>query len=125
MKNAAAYIAAGVGSGSFPQNVGDLKSGTPDRFSDALSPDSSAYDDIWRSCLQRCSVAIPPAECETWLRPCTIIDLDHINVVVATPNIFVRQQVQSQYHSALAAAVREVTGRDLQLILVIAAPRVS
>ncbi|MBA3946214.1 MAG: hypothetical protein H0X37_16825 [Herpetosiphonaceae bacterium] len=127
VKNPSAYIAAGITSGQLPKvrpytNGGVSASPAIPRGVDIIGNSSStaATTEVWMVCLKHLQADLPPNDFETWLRPCALVELDERLVVIAAPNIFVRQELEQRYHAVVQRAVTAVTGRDVEPLFVIA-----
>ena len=67
---------------------------------------------LWQAVLGVFEAALPRSEFETWIKPCQIAALDHSisrdstpRAIVATPNVFVRQELEARYQEAIADAL--------------------
>ena len=75
--------------------------------------------EAWHQVLYQLEREVPHAEFTTWLKPTVLLAVDGDEAVVATPNIFVRQEVEAHYQAQLEAALQRVFRRPLAVLLVI------
>jgi hypothetical protein len=91
------------------------------KVSPVRSP-ARAADSSWDAVLQRLRDSIPGEEFETWIAPLTLVMLEGELAVIATPNIFVRNEVRERYAVTVTAALASEIGRPCQIELVIDQP---
>ena len=72
----------------------------------------SALRSYWQAALSSLEARLPCDEFETWIKPCQLVALDASSsheeatrAIVAAPNIFVRQELEARYQSAITAAL--------------------
>lgn len=127
--NRPGWLAWGLESGVVPADHPNLRPRPPRSVSGpqpvplpqpgpARSPERSAAVDlhvqsVWQRVLGMMEDHLPRAEFETWIKPCRLLVLDvgsgageAIRAIVGTPNVFVRQELEGRYHSALLAALQ-------------------
>ena len=75
--------------------------------------------EAWQQVLYQLEREVPHAEFMTWLKPTALLAIDGDEAVVATPNIFVRQEVEAHYQARLEVALHRVFRRPLAVLLVI------
>ena len=82
---------------------------------------------LWQAALGALEVQLPRTEFETWIKGCQLVALDPgvtldeaTLVVIATPNIFVRQEVEALYQGAISAALGAQLKRTVEVRCVIA-----
>ena len=75
-----------------------------------------------QECLQR---SMLPAEYATWIEPLQLVQLAGDEVVIAAPNVFVRDQVRSVYAQVLAECFASELGFPVQVELSIASAGVA
>ncbi len=127
VKSQSAYIAAGVTGGQPPKAAPCPNNGvsTPtiiDRVDImyGTGKESTATSELWSACLKQLEGQLPHNDFETWIRPCSIIELDESLVVFAVPNIFVRQELEQRYRAIVQRAITAVTGQQVEPMFVIA-----
>lgn len=83
---------------------------------------------LWQGALSRLEAKLEPHEFETWIKPCQLVALDSgatsgevTYAVIATPNIFVRQELESRYRSAITKALGANLEQTIELQCVITA----
>ena len=74
---------------------------------------------IWKAALACIAREIPPADFRTWLEPTALIHLEDDMAVIATPNVFVREEVETHYRARLLDIVRNLVGRPVAMEVVI------
>ncbi len=77
----------------------------------------------WQQVLALVQSQMSAAEFLTWLQPTELLAVEPGCVVVGTPNIFVRQEIESCYQALLEAAATTVLDRAVTAEVVIAAPQ--
>ena len=75
----------------------------------------------WQQVLGALEREVPRDQFTTWLKPTALLAIDGEVAVVATPNIFVRQEVETHYQALLETALHQVLDRRLGLVVVIEA----
>lgn len=138
LKDKGGFIAAGVGSGEYPAPVHERISSRPDAAHHAVQgtaalpgitspapaaagppPQSPAHVELWQKVLGRLRAAVAPDAFATWLAPTVLLDIIGGIVVVGTPNVFVRDQIESAYLSPMTAALTEELARPVEVEVVI------
>jgi chromosomal replication initiation ATPase DnaA len=74
---------------------------------------------LWQKVLGRLRAAVAPDAFATWLAPTVLLDIIGGIVVVGTPNVFVRDQIESAYLSPMTAALTEELARPVEVEIVI------
>ena len=75
--------------------------------------------EVWQRVLDHLRPALPPSDYETWIEPCTLLALDDGLAVVATPHIFVRQEIEQSYKAQIEDALSCACSRPIVLQAVI------
>ncbi len=75
--------------------------------------------EAWHQVQGQLEREVPHAEFTTWLKHTALLAIDGDEAVVATPNIFVRQQIETHYQAVLETALHRVFNRSLAVLLVI------
>lgn len=65
---------------------------------------------LWQSVLGELEVSIPGANYKTWLKPTYIVSSEDGHVVVGVPNIFNKQRLEKNYHSAIKGVLAKLDG---------------
>jgi hypothetical protein len=80
--------------------------------SEPVSEVDSTLHTFWQGALSSLEAKLPCTEFETWIKPCQLVALEPgssreevTRAIVATPNIFVRQELEARYQSAVTAAL--------------------
>ncbi len=66
--------------------------------------------------------AVPEPDYTTWIAPLVLLQAEDIQVVIGTPNCFVRTEIQTTYAAALQEALEQAWGRRVLVELVIDMP---
>jgi chromosomal replication initiation ATPase DnaA len=74
---------------------------------------------LWSAVRARLARAIHTEEFDTWLAPLQLLDISDAMVVLAAPNVFVRDQIQAVYNEVLEQAVACELGRAVRVEVVI------
>ena len=82
-------------------------------------PVSSELAELWQGVLAHLRLAVPKADYDTWIAPITLVALEDGLAVVATPNIFVREEVEQHYKTLLEAGFSHACGQPTVLQAVI------
>ncbi len=77
--------------------------------------------EAWQQVLGKLEREVPRDQFRTWLKPTELLAIDGDEAVVATPNIFVREEVEAHYQALLETALHQVLDRRLGLVVVIEA----
>lgn len=97
--------------------------GQDEPVADAVAAAKHAPSQLWAAVQERLRPALDPGEYATWLEPTRLLEIDGDIAVVATPNIFVRDEIERRYKAECVAQLAAVTGRPCSLELVIVTPR--
>ncbi len=67
---------------------------------------------LWHAALHELEDQCPAVEIETWIKPCQLVAFDPstsqgepARAIIAAPNVFVRQEVETRYHAAIAGVL--------------------
>jgi hypothetical protein len=82
-------------------------------------PVSAELAELWECVLAHLRLAVPKADYDTWIAPITLVALEDGLAVVATPNIFVREEVEQRYKALLEAGFSHACGQPIVLQAVI------
>ncbi|GAC1543354.1 MAG: hypothetical protein NVS2B7_17060 [Herpetosiphon sp.] len=93
-----------------------------DEATTACAADDSELVRVWQAVLISLQTDTARWEWETWLEPCHLIELEIERVVITTPNVFVRQEVETKYLMSLTNALHRVLRREVEVHVVIAVP---
>ena len=74
---------------------------------------------VWQHVRDQVSRTLPRGDYETWIAPCSLIALEDGLAVVATPNVFVREEVQHRYKAQLEAVMSQVCAGPTNIQVVI------
>jgi hypothetical protein len=88
----------------------------PIQHSELVSPELCR---VWQQALHYLKLMLPECEYSTWFVPIALVALDNNLAFIATPNIFVRQQVEQVYQAHLEEALSRVFDRAITLQAVI------
>ncbi len=75
--------------------------------------------EVWQAVLAKIQEQVPRGEFDTWIKPCVLLDVESQVAIVGTPNIFVRQEIESRYLSILRAALEGAVGYRVETQVVI------
>ncbi|MDQ5852521.1 MAG: hypothetical protein M3380_10730, partial [Chloroflexota bacterium] len=86
---------------------------TADAGSRLTAPEVNPHlDTLWQAALTVLEARLPHHEFETWIEPCQLVVVEPgatpgepVWAIVATPNIFVRQEVEARYQGAITSAL--------------------
>lgn len=84
-----------------------------------LRVSDSPEDDLWRAVIERLARELPGAVIDARLRPARLISLDGDRCLIAAPTPQSRDWLAARLSSVLARAVRELTGRELAIEVVV------
>lgn len=73
----------------------------------------------WTEVLDQLAAQLDAEALAIWLAPSRLLVLEHDTAVLGTPNVFVRDAIETHYRTVVEAAVRAVVGRPLLVELVI------
>lgn len=79
----------------------------------------------WSGVLARLAQDIAPDEFSVWLSTTTLLDIIDGEVIIGTPNVFVRDQVREVYGTQLVEALEAELGYPIQIDVVIDTPVVA
>ncbi len=102
-------------------DTGNASPGQPPQESAVPAPSTppAPLMEAWQQVLIQVKREVPRDQFTTWLKPTVLLAIDGDEAVVATPNIFVRQEVEAHYRAVLEAALRQVLDRRLTVLVVI------
>ncbi|MBA3946787.1 MAG: hypothetical protein H0X37_19775, partial [Herpetosiphonaceae bacterium] len=80
---------------------------------------SSSLQQTWQIIQAELAGRVSSSDWETWLKPNKLLELDGEIVVLGTPNIFVRQEVEQRYAGLVQQACEQTLGYPVQLLVVI------
>jgi len=78
-----------------------------------------ALDGLWQQVLEQLQTQLSHPTFETWIKPARARELSDQALVISTPNPFARTWLQKHYISTIAAVVKEVLGKavDIQVVV--------
>ena len=65
---------------------------------------------VWRAALGELQVSLSPANFETWLRDTALVEVDDRRFVVAAPNGFAKDWLESRYRSLISQTLARIVG---------------
>jgi len=74
---------------------------------------------LWQDVLDRLQPEVPTDDWLTWLAPTRLLELTAGEVVIGTPNIFVRQEIEGRFLNTLSEALQRALGSPVQVHVVI------
>jgi chromosomal replication initiator protein len=74
---------------------------------------------VWAAVRQRLQDTVSREEFETWIAPLSLVVIEDDLAVLATPNVFVRNEINQHYADAVTAALAAELGRSCRVELVI------
>jgi hypothetical protein len=80
---------------------------------------SSLEDPRWTQVKIALEAMVPATDYSTWIAPMQLIHAEEALAVIATPNVFVRSEIQSRFITPLRAALEQVWGRAVEVEVVI------
>jgi chromosomal replication initiator protein len=86
--------------------------------SDAVS---AAKQAAWQIAQDRVKAQVEATSWCTWLEPLRVLEIEDAMVVLAAPNVFVRNEVSEHYACIVTEALEEVLGRGVHVEFVIEA----
>src|SRR5262249_55123371 len=86
---------------------------------------SSTYDDLWATALAGLKPPPTPLDYATWLSETQVVDIIDDSVFIGTPNVFVRDEIATNYQPRLAAALGALLERSVTLEIVITTPALA
>jgi len=84
-----------------------------------LSVASRSLQQTWQIIQEELAGRVSSSDWETWLKPNKLLDVDGEMVVLGTPNIFVRQEVEQRYADLVQHACEQTLGYPVRLLVVI------
>ena len=123
VKNRCAFIASGIVSGQPPRERPSLRADNTHAAISHEAPPSimaSQLSQLWTAFLTRLKAEMSSNDFETWLRPCSLVEIGESTVVIAAPNIFARQELEQRYRVVVQRIAADITGRQLEPLFVIA-----
>jgi chromosomal replication initiator protein len=64
-------------------------------------------------------VQLPRNEFDTWIKPTSLVAIEDGTVIVGTPNIFVRQELEGRYMASITETLSTIMGHPIQVQVVI------
>lgn len=80
-----------------------------------------ALDGLWKQVLEELQNQLSRPTFETWIKPARPYDLSDQTLVISTPNPFARNWLQKHYLGTIAAVVKEILGRAVDVKFVVEA----
>ena len=74
---------------------------------------------VWQAVLKDLTAQVSREDYETWLRPTSLLEIQDGAAIIATPNVFVRQELESRYLDMLTSALQGILGYDVEVQFVI------
>jgi hypothetical protein len=74
---------------------------------------------LWQCVLDQLSRTLPSDDFVTWVAPTTLREIDGHDIVISTPNVFVRQELERRFLDRIGAALEAVLGHAVAVHLVI------
>jgi chromosomal replication initiator protein len=74
---------------------------------------------LWDRIIEAAGHRLPSAVVDSWLRPCSLLAAADEQVRIAVPNPFTRDWIVQHHLAALTAAVQEVLGDPLRVVLTV------
>ncbi len=74
---------------------------------------------IWQAALGDLQVQLPRNEFDTWIKPTSLVAIEDSTVIVGTPNIFVRQELEGRYMAPITETLSTIIGHPIQVQVVI------
>ncbi len=89
----------------------------------------SALHTLWQAALSILEAKLPRNEFETWIKPCQLVALGPddtpdktTRAIIATPNIFVRQELEARYQSVIIGVLSVQLKQSVEVQCVIGVP---
>ena len=86
---------------------------------DGMSVINTETGKIWSDLLDHARKVTREQAVETWLKPVKPLGLDGSTLNLLVPNRFFREYLQDRFASVLSDGLREITGRDFTLNLIV------
>ncbi len=80
----------------------------------------SFLEQFWHQVLQKLQSQLSTPTFETWIKSSNVQQLENNRLVIATPNIFVRNWLQKYYTHTIANVVQEILGYPIEIVLTVA-----
>jgi hypothetical protein len=82
-------------------------------------PSNPALTTVWQAVQQQLGRVLPPEDLATWVAPTTLQAIEGQDIVLGTPNVFVRQELEGRFQAPLVAALEAVLGHTVVVHLII------
>ena len=82
-------------------------------------PSNPALTTVWQVVQQQLGRVLPPEDLATWVAPTTLQAIEGQDIVLGTPNVFVRQELEGRFQAPLVAALEAVLGHTVVVHLII------
>lgn len=76
---------------------------------------------IWQAALGDLELQLPKSEFNTWLRETTLVEVEHNQAIIGTPNIFAREVLEGRYHEPIRSTLSSLLGYPVDVQVVIGA----
>ncbi|HEX6292933.1 MAG TPA: DnaA N-terminal domain-containing protein [Herpetosiphonaceae bacterium] len=129
LKNRAAWLTWGIGSGHLPQDHPQLPPRRPAARPappvaappppPPISAEQRAWQEVWSGVQRQLLEHVPTQDYATWLEQTALVELTPGEAIVATPNIFARDQVTAAYVPLIAHALQQQTRQVVQVQVVL------
>jgi len=96
----------------------DVRNGAGTAMHHPGTTDATA-ERAWSSALVEMRSQLPVEEFNTWIGQACLMEVADTHVIVSTPNIFVRDQLESSYRALLQTALHAVLGRSVDIHVVV------
>jgi chromosomal replication initiator protein len=74
---------------------------------------------IWQAALGDLQVQLPRNEFDTWIKPTALVAIEDRTVIIGTPNIFVRQELEGRYVAPITDTLSTIMGHPVEVQVVI------
>ncbi len=74
---------------------------------------------IWQAALGDLQVQLPRNEFDTWIKPTSLVAIEDETVIIGTPNIFVRQELEGRYMASITDTLTTIMGHPIEVQVVI------
>lgn len=78
-----------------------------------------AWQQLWSAVQTRLMAHVPAQDYATWLQETALVDLEHGQAIIATPNTFARERVAAQYAPLIAHALQQHTRQPVHVQVVL------
>ena len=82
-------------------------------------PRNPALATAWEAVQHQLGQVLPPEDFATWVAPTTLQAIEGEDIVLGTPNVFVRQELEGRLREPLVAALEAVLGHAVAVHLII------